>query len=286
MRRTISNSLIIVALLAGVASSDTQAKGASRSKDSAVAAEKKPPAIDPKAIAALKRMSAFLQQQKSFAVHTNTQTDYVLDSGQKIQQSSTGDLMVRRPDRLRANTVSDRKERQFFYDGKTFTLYSPAVGYYATVPALPTIRQAADQIQERYAVELPLVDLFRFGTDQDPTQEITAAMYVGQARVNGLDTDQYAFRQPGLDWQIWIERGDRPLPVKVVLTTTDDPAQPEHSIELAWTLGATFDDSVFAFAPPRDATKIAIAEAPPPAPADTKQKKQARRGKFIQQRNP
>jgi hypothetical protein len=277
---------MIVALLAGVAASDTQPKGASRSKDTAVAAKDQPPAIDPRAIAALKRMGAFLQQQKSFAVHTNTQTDYVLDSGQKIQVSSSGELMVRRPDRLRANTVSDRKERQFYYDGKSFTLYSPATGYYATVPALPTIRQAADQIQERYAVELPLVDLFRFGTDQDPSSEITSAMYVGQARVNGIDTDQYAFRQPGLDWQIWIERGQQPLPVKVVLTTTDDPAQPEHSIELAWTLGAPFKDSVFAFVPPPDSTKIRIAEAPQPVPVDPQQKKQARRGKFIQQRNP
>lgn len=282
MRRTVSNSLIFAALLAGAATSDIHAKGESEAR-AAPANELTPPPRDPKAIAALNRMGAFLQQQKSFAIETSTKTDFVLDSGQKIQHSSAGELMVRRPDHLRANTLSDRKERQYFYDGKTFTMFSPNVGYYAQVPALPTIRQTADQLQERYALELPLVDLFRFGTDQGLTREITGAIYVGPTRVNGVDTDQYAFRQPGLDWQIWIQRGDQPLPVKVLLTTTDDPAQPEHSIELSWRLGATFDDSLFAFVPPKDSTKIAIAEVPP-EPADKDKKKQARRGKYIDQR--
>ena len=78
--------------------------------------------------------------------------------------------------------------------------------------------------------------------------------------IAGADTDQYAFRQPGLDWQIWIERGARPLPRKLVLTTTDDPARPEHAIEMTWDLKAKHDDSVFVFVPPKDAKKIQIVD--------------------------
>jgi hypothetical protein len=36
----------------------------------------------------------------------------------------------------------------------------------------------------------------------------------------------HVFRQAGLDWQIWIQRGDQALPRKLILTTTDDPRAP------------------------------------------------------------
>ncbi len=276
MRRTVSNSLMITALFVGVAATDTSAKETSKQAPTAQAEKKLPTAsYDPKAIAALQRMGAYLQTQQSFAVHTSSYTDYVLESGQKIREAKESDLLVRRPNKVRANVVSDTKERQFFYDGKTFTLYSPKVGYYATVNALPTIRQVADLLEERYGLQLPVVDLFRFGTADDPSGEITGAIYVGPTRVNGIDADQYAFRQPGLDWQIWIQKGDQPLPLKMLLTTTDDKALPEHQIAMTWTLGAKFNDSVFAFVPPRDATKITFKEAEVP-PID-QPKQQARR---------
>jgi len=217
------------------------------------------PKIEPQAMAALSKMGEFLRDQQTFAVTLTSETDQVLDSGQKIRLVATGDLQVRRPDHLRANVKSDRKERQYFYDGKNFVINGPQVGYYAEVPAPSTILELADQLEDQYKLQLPLVDLFRWGSDEADTDEITAAKYIGQARLGDADTDQYAFRQPGLDWQIWIERGDKPLPRKIVLTTTDDPARPEHAITMSWNLAAKPADSVFAFTPPPDSQKIKLA---------------------------
>src|SRR5262249_3873930 len=132
-------------------------------------------------------------------------TDYVLDDGQKVRLTARGELRVARPNRLRADVVSDRKERSFYYDGKTFTLESPRIGYYATLAAPPTLNDLADLLQQRYGIELPLVDLFRWGSRDTDRSQITSAMYVGEAKVDGATADQYAFRQPGLDWQIWIQ---------------------------------------------------------------------------------
>ena len=103
-----------------------------------------------------------------------------------------------------------------------------------------------------------MVDLFRFGTADSPTAEITGAAKLGTAKIDGVETDHYGFRQPGLDWQIWIERGPKPLPRKFVLTTTDDPARPEHAVELTWDLSAKHSDSEFVFAPPKGSQRIAI----------------------------
>ncbi len=237
---TISKSLLLVAVLAGAARAPDQ--------------------VDPEAITAIENMGAFLRQQQSFTVRIDAYTDYELANGQTVRLWKRGDLRVRRPDHLRADVVSDQKDRQFFYDGKTFTIYSPRVGYYATVAAPPTIIQLVDQLQDRYGLELPLVDLFRWGTDESASDQITSAIRVGQTTIEGVAVDQYAFRQPGLEWQIWIQRGPQPLPIRLLLTTTDDPKRPQHEITMKWRLNAAHEDAVFAFAPPKDAQQIVIAE--------------------------
>ncbi len=251
---------ILIAILAGATASAAQPVQPEPGPAQRATKPTRPTAIDPQAIAALGRMGAFLRQQRSFVVRTEGQSDYVLANGQKVTRSSRGNLRVRRPDRLRAELVSDNKDREFFYDGRRFTIFSPNVGFYATLAAPRTINDLADLLQTRYGLELPLVDLFRWGSDRADFNEITAARYIGPTTIDGVAVDQYAFRQPGVDWQIWIQRGPQPLPRRLVLTTTDDPARPEHAIELTWNLGATFDERIFVFQPPEDAKRIAIAD--------------------------
>jgi hypothetical protein len=126
-----------------------------------------PPAVAPEAIAALQKMGAFLRTLKAFTIHADTSTDEVLtDTGQKIQFGSVVGYSFRSPDRLRADVTADRKQRQFFYDGHTLTLYSPREQYYASVPAPPTIRKTLEFAAQRYGLEVPLADLFFWGTDE------------------------------------------------------------------------------------------------------------------------
>ena len=263
MRITASKAPVVAAVLAAATTAAAQSRTA-----------EKPGAIEQRAIEALDKMGAFLREQQSFTVHTTTQTDYVLESGMKVRLSSHGELRVRRPDHLRADVTSDRKARQFFYDGKQFIINGQRLGYYACLAAPPTIGELANVLQDRYGLELPLVDMFRWGTAASSVGDITAAIYVGPAMIDGVQTDQYAFRQPGVDWQIWIDQGARPLPRKIVLTTTDDPARPEHEIALSWQLGTRHDDQEFRFVPDKDSKRINIAEL---APTGGQEARRARR---------
>ena len=61
-----------------------------------------------------------------------------------------------------------------------------------------------------------------------PTKSRKPAI-LGLSDVGGITCEHYAFRQPGLDWQVWIQLGDHPLPKKLVLTTTTDDARPQHT---------------------------------------------------------
>ncbi|HVR98521.1 MAG TPA: DUF2092 domain-containing protein [Thermoanaerobaculia bacterium] len=217
------------------------------------------PAVEPGAVAALERMGTFRQTLKSFEIRAAAETDEVLVSGQKLQFESAVHLRARRPDRLWAEVSSDRKTREYFYDGKSFTIYGPRNKLYATFPAPPTLGEVAKAAEEKYGLAMPLADLFRWGSDPSP-EKLQAAMYVGPAQIRDTPCDHLAFRQAGVDWQVWIQKGDSPLPRKLVITTMDDDARPQYAITYDWNLAPALNDKMFTFEPPEGASRIAIQE--------------------------
>lgn len=216
------------------------------------------PVLDPAAMQALARMGTYLRGLESFSVHVDDAIDEVTDSGQKIQLTKTVDLQVHRPNRLRADVETDRKAREIYYDGKTFTLVAPDARFYASVPAPPTIREVLEEVQAKFGIELPLVDLFYWGTEADDTSAIQEATSIGTSRIAGQLTDHYAFRQADVDWQIWIAQGDAPLPLRYVITTKDEPGEPQFMANLTWDTAARPADAVFTFTPTKDDHPITI----------------------------
>ncbi len=220
----------------------------------------KAPAIDPSAMQALDKMGAYLRTLRSFQVKADMTTDDVLEDGEAIQSSSTVNMVASRPNRLRAEFVGDDGHRFFFFDGKNFTIYGQIANYYATVPAPPTITELIQKLGDKYAIQLPLVDLFEWGTTDSDINKIKAAQDVGPSAVDGVTCEQYAFRQENVDWQVWIQMGEFPLPRKIVIRTLSDDAKPQHTEVLSWNLAPSFSDDAFTFDPPPDAKRIKIAE--------------------------
>lgn len=219
-------------------------------------AETSQPRIDPKAVSALERMSAFLRSQRTMTVSAETTTDEVLDNGQKVQSSGVAVLKVSRPDRLRADVMSDHRNEQIFYDGKTFTIYQPALGYYGSFNAPPTLAQLVYEAEQRYGIDMPLADLFAWGTAQSPAANLQGAISIGTSVVKGVKCDHYAFHEAEVDWEICIEQGAQPLPRKLVITTTTERTQPQHVAVMSWDLAPRLDQSMFSFNPPATAHRI------------------------------
>lgn len=237
----------------------------------APAAAPKKPAVDPAAIAALERMAAFLRGQQDFEVTSDTTTDDVLPTGQKVQVGATVSLKVRRPNRMRVEVASDRKNERLLYDGNLFTVYQPKPGYYAQFAAPPTLNELVDVLERRYGVDLPLADLFRLGTDEAQVRAIRGATLIGYSAVRGVPCAHYAFRQPDVDWQVWIEEGAQPVPRKLVITTTSERSQPQFTSVMTWTLGAKLENQMFAFTPPPSARRIEFAAGNAAAPQALRQ---------------
>jgi hypothetical protein len=235
------------------------AKSASVKSASTVVAEDD---VDPEAIDALKKMGTYLHTLKAFQVSAAITRDDVLDDNQQIQYDSQIETLARLPDRLRVEINNARQHRFFFYDGKNFTIFAVRMGYYATVPAPATIALLADDLDDKYDIEVPLKDLFDWGTERAKTSDIKSAMDVGPADVGGVTCEHYAFRQEGLDWQIWIQQGDYALPRRLVLTTLTDESRPQYTAVYTWNLAPSFNDAAFVFEPSTDAQKITLALVP------------------------
>ncbi len=214
--------------------------------------------IDPSAMEALNKMGAYLRSLKAFEVNSEVTNDDVLEDGQIITEIKTHSLIAVNPNLLRAELKSEDKDVFLFYDGKNFTVYGKLQNYYATVPAPGTTAQLVDKVYNDYGIEIPLVDLFKWGTDESTIKKITSAFDLGPSTVQGITCEHYAFRQEGLDWQIWIQLGDYPLPRKFVIRTLTDDARPQHTSNLVWNLAPSYNEAAFAFDPPAGALRIPL----------------------------
>lgn len=216
----------------------------------------KPPVLEPTSIAALKRMGQHLVSLRSFEIESVLSMEYVLDNNQKILIGGTSRYRVRRPDRLRIDLSTDALDRIFQYDGKSLVVTAPKEKFFAHLDAKPTVRETLAWAAQTFGIEVPLADLFDWGTADAPVADIREGFFAGKSLVRGIECEHWAFRQADADWEIWIRTGDVPLPLKLSIVNTADPALPRYEVVLFWTESSDFPDAIFIDPPVADAKRI------------------------------
>jgi hypothetical protein len=220
-------------------------------------------AIEPAAAAAVNRMGEFLRALPMFAVRAETTTDEVLLAGPKLQFAGVVEGTFKAPDRLRMRISGDRtEEQQFFHDGTTLSLWIEAKNVWASVPAPGTVGETIALVESKYDIAFPLGDLLALAVRNELLKDVKAGVVVGTGRVAGVECDHLGFHQDGIDWQLWIEKGARPLPRKMVITTLGEPSQPQHTETLTWDLAPKIEAAMFTFKPAEGAHRIVISERP------------------------
>jgi hypothetical protein len=207
------------------------------------------PAIEPEATAALQRMGQTLKGLRTFSVKGVASREDVLPQGVKVRRDMVSSLDVARPDHVRAEQTAAGWHRQIVYDGKTVSISSKSAGYYAQTPATATVYQLADRVESEYALDLPLLGLFAWADDAAPRPQLQLARVVGLANVHGVPCDQYVYRQDGMDWQLWIQRGAQALPRRLVVTSTRSDARLQVVEDYDWTLNPPLTANAFVFSP-------------------------------------
>lgn len=262
-----TTGLLLATLVPCLHAAPVEAKPAAPAPTTAADSER-----DPAALAALDRMGAALRALKQFSLTSDASTEVVLDDGQKIELDGVVTYKVKAPNQLFLELRSDRQLRQLFYDGSTLSVYSPRLKYYAQVDGMSaTLGDLVEDAATRYGIDLPLADMFLWGTDKAPKTAIRGALYIGGGTVDGEPVDQYAFKQEGVDWQLWVSTATS-LPKKLIITSLDDPALPQYRAQLRWDTRTPVAETAFRFAPPADASRIKLVPVVMVVSADPQEK--------------
>jgi len=217
------------------------------------AASPNPSKVDPRAVDALVQMSAYLRSIPAFQITLQTQRDDVDMYGQLITLSGGATYKVRRPNAFAIDLALPSMTGQYVYDGKTVTVYDGVSGVYSKFQAPATIPATLDLAKKKYGATVPLEDLFTWSEGDSRAKALTSAHYIGKAQIGGQTASQYAFRQPGVDWQIWIADGSKPMPLRVLIVASKDPARPQFRADLSWNTAPQFAPAAFSFVPPKNA---------------------------------
>ena len=214
--------------------------------------------VDPQADRVLRGMSQYLQGLRAFRVSADSALEVVLENGQKLQFVAASQVVVRRPDRLRSERRGAQADAVLYYDGDSVTLFGRRQNVWATTEAPRALDEMIEFARDDLDIEAPAADLLASDVYATLMEDVRSGMYVGQEEVGGVSAHHLAFRnRGGTDWQIWVQDGATPLPVRYVVVSTDVQSDPQFEVALHdWDTRATVSDADFAFEAPPGARQI------------------------------
>jgi Predicted periplasmic protein len=221
------------------------------------------PSVDKKTDALLRGMSDLLSKSNSFTFHTKEMHDKVRPSGKIVQVSLTREVAVRRPDGVWMHALtkaSDQsRELNLWYDGKTVTLQSNHEKVYARAKVPPNIDEALDYIGSTLNLPTPMGDVLYSSPYDSFMGPDTSGKYVKLTKIEGKSCHELAFKNPILNWVMWIADGETPLLCKLEIQYKHDYGKPKISMTfLDWNLNAQIAETQFTHVPPADFRRIKI----------------------------
>ena len=217
------------------------------------------PVLEPKALELLKAASDRLAAARAMRFTAVISYESPSRLGPPLVYTTTSEVTLQRPDKLRVITPGDGPASEFYYDGKTMMAFEPAANLVAVADAPPTIDAALKAAYDAAAIYFPFTDVIVADPYKGLADGLQHAFYIGQSRVvGGTTTDMVAIVNHWVFEQIWIGADDK-LPRKVRATFLADPARLRHEMELSnWQLDATVPAEAFASSSASSATRIAF----------------------------
>ena len=261
-RKFLISALCIAVLVAvaGVAWAEetVPAKTTSQSASSQAAAT----SLDPRALDILKLMSDKLSQAKSLRFEARSMMPVKSPNGMWISLYGTSRVVKEGSDKLFTETRGDFFPYDFYFDGKTITAYSPTKNLYAEKAAPGTVDSVIEEAYREEGKSFPYADILVAQPYNVLAEGLVRAVYAGQSTFRPLSgagsvkTDHLVFSNKGVEWQIWIDTGNR-LPRMVCATYLDNEGEPSYTVEFGdWKIDEPVPPETFMFQNTSKAAKV------------------------------
>jgi hypothetical protein len=229
------------------------------------------PAISEEASAAVAQMGKSLLADQ-FSFQARTLRIYYDSNGQPLHIAHLMKVTVRRPDRLLVDVTGDDGSTRLLYDGKRAVLFSVDTKKYSIVEVPNTLQGMLETLMGKLGVDFPLADLLTNAPDKSFLFGVTSGREVGTATIDGVPCRHLLFSQPpGIELELWVEKNDRSLPRRLIVTYRSLRDQPSFIAEfLDWNFSVQPSDHEFVFNPPEGAAQVNLKPAGSTTPAQRK----------------
>ena len=211
----------------------------------------------------LTRMTDFISAAPSFSLVSETGHEVMQRNGQALEFGSRLTLAVQRPSQAIGRFDSRNGDSSTtVLDGKGISI-SAISGSMEKIDVYDTTRQPGDIdsslefLARQMGVPRQLRDFFSRDLTASLGSAVQSGHYVGESMISGVSCDHLALRGENEDVQVWITRGDEPVPRRIVITYRELDGQPRFWTQFVeWDLSPELSDTTFTFSPPEGATRI------------------------------
>lgn len=183
--------------------------------------------------AIFKSMSDFLTAQKTISFDYDATLEIVTLDIEKVGFASSGMLTAARPDSVRMTRTGGLADVEVVYDGKTLAAYGKNLNVFAKVPVEGSIDELVDILRLDFGAQIPAADLLSSNPYEIMMSNVTSGQDLGTGVIRGKVCDHLAFRTDEVDWQIWVEQGEKPYPCRFTIISRMTLLAPSYSIEFS-----------------------------------------------------
>jgi hypothetical protein len=214
--------------------------------------------VDPDAARMLRQMADYLGGLQSFTVQNFAVDEVAMKTGEKIQATSDSDIAVQRPNHMKSTQRGSGEGLGLWYDGKTMTLACKGNNSYESVAAPADIDATIDKLRKHFKVDAPGADLLYSKPYDILMEQVVSGRVIGRETIQGVPANHLAFQGEEVDFQLWIQDGNQPVPLRFVITTKNVKANPQFTVQLSnWNTQPKLSAQEFAFQAPAGAKPVA-----------------------------
>src|SRR5258708_26726173 len=142
----------------------------------------------------LKAMTDYVTSQKVISVTYDTDIEVITNDLQKIQFASSGQMLLSRPDKIRASRTGGYAGVDLVFDGKTLTVLGKNINAFAQTDSSGSVDQLVARLRNEFGVAVPGADLLLSKAYDELMADEIDAKQIGRGVIDGIECAHLAFR--------------------------------------------------------------------------------------------
>jgi hypothetical protein len=217
-----------------------------------------PPIVEQYALDRLKQMSDNIAAAKALTYHATSFAEMPAPTGQFLTLAVVSEVALQRPDKLRVNVYGDVPAFEVYFDGDKVSTFDPKKKVHSvSTKSVATLDEMLDMVTSDPEINFPSADFMYSNPYAVMTKNLTHAIVVGESMVDSVPCEHFAYMEPMINWEIWIEKGKHALPLRLAMTYKQAQNFPRFMVEYKdWNLNPKLKANTFVFNAPAESKQI------------------------------